>query len=291
MGPTVCLGGTKHNIAMKTHALTLYFVLAYTLSWVVWAPAVFASFGYTPPLPARYLHLIGGMGPMLAAILVSAWLGGVPALVTLGKRCLRGGVWLVIAVAIPAAAFLLALAVVAMLSGQAPNWSNLGRNPELPELSASLSVLATVLCYGFGEEVGWRGFALPRLQAKHSALHSSWLLSLAWAGWHLPLFCFAAGLSRLGLGGAAGWLMSLALGSVLLTWLFNSSGGAISAAALLHAALDVFTSAPVIDHPLLPNVIGATLSVGALLLIPVFGAENLARRPRIIESDAVRGAS
>lgn len=271
---------------MKARALTIYFVMAYAASWSMWAPAVLARYGWAAPLPSRYLHLIGGFGPMFAAIVVSAWLGGLPALGKLAGRCVRGGAWFAIAVSIPAAAFLVALAIVVMLTGDTPHWSGLGRNPELPELTPFWSVLANVVCYGFGEELGWRGFALPRLQLKHSALHASWLLTFAWAGWHLPLFCFAAGLSRIGIGGAAGWLVSLALGSVLLTWLFNSSAGSVGAAAVLHAALDVFTTSAVVDSPMFPTLIGAALSIGALLLIPVYGAENLSRRARVVEPES-----
>ena len=142
--------------------------------------------------------------------------------------------------------------------------------------------LANVVFYGVGEEVGWRGFALPRLQPRASALRASLELALIWAGWHAPLFVFSPGLSELGLPGTIGWLVSLGLGSILLTWLFNSSGGSIAAVALFHGALDVFMS-PV--APELQSVMGALLTIGTLLLIPVFGGENLARRPRIVEPD------
>jgi hypothetical protein len=106
-------------------------------------------------------------------------------------------------------------------------------------------------------------------------------LAFAWAGWHVALFAFGPGLSNLGVAGAAGWLVSLVLGSILLTCLFNSSGGSIGAVALFHAALDIFISSPVAAP--LPNVMGALLTVGALLVIPVFGRRDLSRRPRVIE--------
>lgn len=93
------------------------------------------------------------------------------------------------------------------------------------------AVLANLVFYGFGEEVGWRGFALPCLQGRSSALRASALLAIGWAGWHLPLFAFSPGLSGMGAGGVAGWLVSLLLGSIVLTWLFNSTGGSIAAVA------------------------------------------------------------
>jgi hypothetical protein len=65
-----------------------------------------------------------------------------------------------------------------------------------------------------------------------------------------------------------------------LTWLFNASGGSIGAVALFHAALDVFITSPV--APALPNAMGALLTIGTIILIPVFGRENLSRLPRVV---------
>jgi hypothetical protein len=104
-------------------------------------------------------------------------------------------------------------------------------------------------------------------------------------GWHVPLFAFSPGLSHLGLAGTGGLFLSLVLGSILLTWLFNSSGGSVGAVALFHATLDIFISSPVAAT--LPNLMGALLTVGALLLIPVFGHRELSRRPRVIDSPRV----
>ena len=157
----------------------------------------------------------------------------------------------------------------------------MGRAPSFPSFPRVVDRVANVIFYGFGEEVGWRGFALPRLQARALALRSSVALALVWAGWHIPLFAFSPGFAGLGLSGAIGWVVSLGLGSILLTSLFNSSGGSIATVALFHAALDVFITSPVTAA--LPTVMGALLTVGTLLLIPVFGGENLARPRRVIE--------
>jgi membrane protease YdiL (CAAX protease family) len=157
-----------------------------------------------------------------------------------------------------------------------------GRGSEFPEFSRTVYAIANFVCYGLGEEVGWRGFALPRLQASRSALRASLLLAIGWAGWHLPLFAFSPGMASMGPAGALGWFASLCVGSILLTWLFNSSGGSIGVVALFHGALDIFMMSPV--APGLTNVMGALLTVGTLLLIPVFGHQNLARRPRVTSS-------
>ena len=113
-----------------------------------------------------------------------------------------------------------------------------------------------------------------------AALRASLVVALAWAGWHVPLRVQPQ-LSSLGLAGATGWLVSLVLGSILLTWLFNSSRGSIGAVPLFHAALDIFITSPV--APQLPNVMGALLTVGTLGLIPVFGRQDLSRQSHVVE--------
>jgi uncharacterized protein len=269
----------RHSI--RNRPLLWFFALAYGHSWVLWFPAVVASLGWIAPVASRLLHLAGGLGPMLSAVIVTSLAEGQPGLARLAKHCTTGGVWMFIAILIPAALFFFATAIISVLFGAAIEWAHIGSSTEFPELPRSVYWLANIIFYGFGEEVGWRGFALPRLQSQASALGASLVLALGWAGWHVPLFAFSPGLSNIGLAGATSWLASLFLGSILLTWLFNSSRGSIGAVALFHAALDVFITSPVAAQ--LPNVMGALLTVGTLLLIPVFGRQDLSRRPRVIE--------
>ncbi len=57
------------------------------------------------------------------------------------------------------------------------------------------------LTSGLGEEVGWRGFALPRLQQSTLGHDSSLLLAIGWAGWHLPAFLYVPSYTAIGLSG------------------------------------------------------------------------------------------
>jgi membrane protease YdiL (CAAX protease family) len=264
--------------SIRDRPLAWFFALAYAVSWAFWLPAVLANVGWIGPVPSRHLHLAGGLGPMVSAIVVTFLAEGQPALARLARRCISGRVWIIIAILIPAGLFFTATASIVVFSGAAIEWSNVGRSTEFPELPRSVYWVANVIFYGFGEEVGWRGFALPRLQSRASAFRASLVLAFGWAVWHAPLFAFTPGLSNLGFVGAIGWFVSLCLGSILLTWLFNSSGGSVAAVALFHSALDIFIASPVAAE--LPNVMGALLTVGTLLLIPVFGRQNLARQPR-----------
>jgi CAAX protease family protein len=70
-------------------ALLPFFGLAYAVSWTLWLPAVAASVGWIDPVPSRYLHLAGGLGPMVAAVIVTFWANGPEGLRQLAKQCRR----------------------------------------------------------------------------------------------------------------------------------------------------------------------------------------------------------
>jgi membrane protease YdiL (CAAX protease family) len=112
------------------------------------------------------------------------------------------------------------------------------------------SVLIVILLFttvnGIGEELGWRGFALPHLQSRYNALTSSVILGLFWELWHLPQF-FVEGTaqfaSRVALGFWAGlvllivWAISI---SVTFTWVLNHTRGSTWVAAVYHAAVNAW---------------------------------------------------
>jgi len=190
----------------------LFFVLAFAFSWVVWAPAVFLfPHGASEPLTtsAALLHLVGSLGPMVSAFVVTALVGG-----SAGVRELLG-----------------------------------------------------------------RGFALPRLQTgRRSALVAALILSLFWAGWHIPLFTFVMGFKGMGLAAVAGWFFSILTGSVLLAWLYNGTGGSILIVAIFHGTLDITISSP--SGPELANVMGALVTIWGLAILVWGGPKNLSRQRR-----------
>ena len=231
-----------------------------------------------------YLHLVGGLGPLLAAVIVTGACDGRAGLTRLAQRCIgvRGRFgWVAFSVAAPVL-LLVAAAVAIRLVGQGEvALADVGRSVEYPALSRGAYWCANILFYGFGEEVGWRGFALPRLQARRAAFTSACLVGCAWAAWHIPLFAFASGMSKMGAAGTMGWLFSIGTGSILLAWLFNTSRGSILAVALFHGVLDIVMTSPA-QGPL-PSIMGAIITIAGLAIPFVFGAANLSRTPRVRE--------
>jgi hypothetical protein len=114
------------------------------------------------------------------------------------------------------------------------------------------------------------------LQTGRSALLAAFILSLFWAGWHIPLFSFAIGLKSMGLAGVFGWFFSLVTGSVLLAWIYNSTGGSVLIVSIFHGTLDIAITSPA--GPELANVMGALVSVWGLAVLVWGGPKNLSRR-------------
>ena len=265
---------------MKRHRKLVVFVgLTYAVSWLAWAPLCLEKLGALSIQPSPYWHLAGGFGPLIAAVLVSAWdRDALARLVTRVVRVRDHARWIAGAALGPLALGIGALGLIQLVGGNV-DWFALGRGAEFPLLVLPVYWLANVVCYGFGEEVGWRGFLLPHLQARWSALTASLIVSAIWAGWHLPLFLFSPGMSAMGVGGMIGWAISILTGSVIMTWLFNASGGSVLAVALFHGALDIVMMSPA--HPMLPTVMGAALTVTGFVLPRIVGRENLSSRARI----------
>lgn len=217
-------------------SLIRFFLLAYGISWAVWAPLWLPALGITglPVLPCH--HAFGAWGPMAAAFICTALEEGSAGMRGLLRRMMgwRPVAYLLIALLAPFALLLIGMAV----SGA---WDVAGAlsSPAFPEMPFAAFFGYNLLFFGFGEETGWRGFALPRLQQRMNAAWASVLLTGYWALWHWPLFLYQPGFAGMGIGSAAGWCLSLLTGSVLLTWLSNSTRGSILVAAVFHATVDV----------------------------------------------------
>ena len=129
-----------------------------------------------------------------------------------------------------------------LLGGPAVDWSGLK-----PLYTVIPSIIFLTVAAGVGEEFGWRGFLLPKLQARHNALISALIGGVVWSVWHTPLF-FIPGTAQYAMrleGGALlailGYSVWVIAHSIQFTWLFNNTKGSVLMAAVLHGATNAWS--------------------------------------------------
>jgi membrane protease YdiL (CAAX protease family) len=141
-----------------------------------------------------------------------------------------------------------------------------GLSEEYPEFGVLGFFAFNLVFYGFGEETGWRGFALPRLQQRHGRFAAATLLTLFWAAWHVPLFVYRPGYTSMGWAGIAGWAVSLWTGSLLLSWLYNATKKNILVVSIFHATIDIAFFAAAAD-PVTTNGLGFLIALWGVMVI------------------------
>ncbi|KYH44417.1 hypothetical protein AZH51_07780 [Branchiibius sp. NY16-3462-2] len=174
--------------------------------------------------------------------------------------------WVLVGALLPFAFFVAAVVVSGLATSRWVDLSQLGSSDSHPGVTFLGFALIQVLCFGFGEETGWRGFALPRLQDKLNPLIAAVAITVPWALWHIPAFFYNENMMTMGVAGSVGWLTSLVTGSVILSWLFNNSRGSILPVALFHGLLDVVFVSQVVSGNL-ENYVGAIITVFSIVIM------------------------
>ena len=260
----------------------LYFGLAYIISWIIWLPLYGHIFGLDHLPAIRFQHSLGGLGPLVASFITTWIFLKNEGLKTLMQKCIQVKpiLYLVVALLSP---FVLAIAasVIALFVDQKPvHLVGLLTTKEFPSLNLLTFFMYNLLFFGFGEEVGWRGFVLPRLQTKMNALNASLVLTIFWAMWHIPLFFYRPGYTTMDAAGISGWIFSLLTGSILLTWLYNSSRASILICAVFHSTIDIAFTSDLADKSTV-NYMGFLITVWGILTLLIFRPANLSWNGRV----------
>jgi CAAX protease family protein len=278
---------TADNVAQRQRAprkgllarypVTFYFLIAYAFAWLVWVPLALSQDGvgllsFHSPIGASASVVVASfVGPFLSAFIMTGITEGREGIGRLLRRCMlwRVGLgWCLFAlIGIPT---MLVLGVI-VLPGALASFKGLPSLVAIPWISQ----IVYVFLHGpLGEEPGWRGFALPRLQRLHGPLVASLILGPLWALWHLPFFWvpawnFPPTLANVGL-----FVIAAIPLTIVMTWVFNNTKGSVLTAILGHWSFDMtfvilnllFTASIVTDYgSTLPVLIG--LGAAALLLI------------------------
>ena len=260
---------------LARHPLVSFFVIAYAGTWLVELPYVLSDYG-AGLLPTRSPVLLWTSpvavftGPFLSAFVMTGVTQGREGV---GRFLRRFVLWrvglrwyLFVFVGIP----VIALLSVVVIPGVLGSFEGLGALAPLSVLGIYVYVL--FLGGALGEEPGWRGFALPRLQSMHGPLLGSLILGVLWALWHLPLFWTPWNV--LSAFNVVVFVLTTTCLAIMYTWVFNNTKGSVLMAILIHASFNGFVTgilgplfpAPILeDYGLLPILGG--FGVFAVVLV------------------------
>ncbi|HET7089812.1 MAG TPA: type II CAAX endopeptidase family protein [Anaerolineae bacterium] len=229
-------GAAQRPARSAQRGMVIYLVVAFGFTWAILGLGILAARGViTLPLSTTGLVTLATLGPMIAALSATAFEAGRAGVRTLLAQVVRWRVrpiWYGLALGVPAMIMLSAFVLWRVLGGPA-----LPAPPIQSWLSLPVLVMALVIPALF-EEIGWRGYALPRLQSRTNALAASLMLGLIHACWHVPLW-FIPGLGFDSLPFPLYALLVIGL-SILFTWLYNSTGGSLLIVGLFHAAINAY---------------------------------------------------
>jgi membrane protease YdiL (CAAX protease family) len=261
---------------VKRHPIITFFVLTYALTWAIESPLVFLTDSVTAT-QGLVLVILASNVPSAVAIVLTAVVLGRGALRKLLGRLL---IWRVS----PFWYLVVFLGPVALTGGVVLLNALMGG----PALSLGMTLVGAAIFFAFsvvpgsalGEEIGWRGYVLPRLQSRMSALSASLLIAPIWALWHLPLWLTGEPGRTPTL--YTGFLVSAFALSIISTWVYNSTGGSLLMVVLAHATVNL-------PLTLVRDDLGAQatvpvllyfglLIVAAIVVVIVAGPKHLSRK-------------
>jgi membrane protease YdiL (CAAX protease family) len=273
---------------MKAHDLLAFFVLTFLFTYSAWLPVLLtlpdhdlsniSGFGLV-------LQMLGMWGPAFAAILTIGVTRGKPGLKDLFRRALQWRApvrWYLAVILIYPVICILADSLFARVTNQPIQFRWNGWPVTITWL-----VQAPLLAFWGCEELGWRGFALPRLMSRWNALFASLIVGMVWGTWHLAYFI-------LGVVPPFYYLIFTVSATILMAWIMNNNQGNLFLAIFFHFWINVyggihadrfFLADPDPDRQLMFRVL--VMGAAALLVLAGYGYQTLAGRrgvPRPIEA-------
>ena len=231
---------------IKSHPLLSYFALVFAISWgavlIVVGPSGFLGTKEIPQGLEPFLYVAMVLGPSVAGILFTSLLHGRAGLREFGSRLLRwrvGARWYAVALL---TAPLLMMSVLLALSLTSPVYLP-GIFITDDKASVLLSAVAGGLVAGIFEELGWTGFAIPKMRLRHGVLATGLAVGVLWGAWHFPLFSGSSVTS--GVVPPALYLLVLLFSvlpafRVLMVWVYDRTGSLL-VAILMHVSLTAST--------------------------------------------------
>lgn len=260
---------------MNKKKLITYIALTYGISWLIWLPNVLAKHFSVPWGHSDWLHVLGGLGPIIGALLTTLIFDGWKGLRQYFQERLftfPKAKWLLVGFGMPIVFFLVGAVIFGAFTGEWVHLADLGLNSKIPFTNPLLIWLTWCFFYGLGEEGGWRGFLFPELARSIQPRMATLYVALIWVLWHLPIFFYDKDLSMMGWFGTLGWVVGLVFGSLLLGWLVKQSDFSLWAVILWHGTFNFFTASDRIN-PIYPGLVSTLVIVAALWIARRYGAD------------------
>ena len=264
-----------------------FFLLAFAFSWACWGVSYLFARGGEGATGSTEDLLAGAPPGMLVMVLLGVFGPFVSAFWWTSKQRGREGVrelWKSGWRALPLRWLLVALLLFPIIRALSLLLSGAGISLEAfsqPLQLVALTLFMYFLGGSFGEEFGWRGYALPRLLERYNALVGSLILGAFWVLWHVPLFVIPG--SPQAQIDFAPWALSVFTLAIIFTWVHVHVGGVVFAALLLHTmsnlSPELFRArTEVTDDWTRPEAFSLYLQVAvALAVLAIFGARRLRR--------------
>ncbi len=257
---------------VRRRPVVSFFALAYLLSWGWWVPIGVAG-GVVRGGDPWPTHMPGLLGPLLAAVAVTAVTGGRAAVGAYLRRLCR---WradrrATLMAFSPLAMLAAGLVAILLIEQDVPPWPEYFVISGLP--SSVLPMLAgLIVLNGFGEEGGWRGFAQEHLQRRHGPVRAAVITALAWAGWHAPLFVILASFRGFDPLVLPGFFLGMAAGAFVLAQVYNTAGGGVAAAACWHVTYNLASATAAASGTLAAITTTVVMVWAAILLVMAYRA-------------------
>ena len=246
-------------VLVRRHSVTIFFALACAPIWTI------VSLG----LSARLGVMLSALAPATAAVLLIALADGQAGWAELWRRALawrQPPAWIAAAILLPAACVLLPIVVADLMVPEAYSAA--------PITAANRAVLGGVFLFAFLEELGWTGYAMPRILRHSTALSAALVIGFVQGIYHLPVLLLGA--SPLSI--ASGVLIAMAF-RVLMTWIYLPTGGSVVIAALFHGSLNAVSSLVLAGvNPASFNLVYSSGFVPAAVVVIAATGRDLRRR-------------
>lgn len=257
--------------AIQQNPFLFFLLFTFAFSWLTSLPALLVKGEFGA------LAFLASFGPAIGALIVIGAAEGSDRIKRLVQSLFQWRVkfsWYLAVLLGPALMMAVAIFLYNVLDNEGASQNFAGGLSIFPQhILVILSLFLFMLFSVWGEEVGWRGFALLKLQETYHPLLASAILGAIWAAWHLPLF-FMEGSPQSQMGIPYFFFATLGY-SILYTWVFNGAEESLLIVCLLHAANNTTVSYTMLFFkPLIHEPLFSLTVLGLFDLLIILGTKS-----------------